>query len=288
MKNSFKKYLVGLSVFVLMIGLSCSKRESDTVNANPAANSSYTNAQSTLTALGLAISIPTIGDFADTTGTNTAALTSVFSGNDSKTANFDSTKFSGLESAISELENSLASYTAAPKSNLSLSPSLVTQSWQNSDLAYVHFILGYYYTVHAVLKLRVFIGNVIRIVGSRYELDWDAATLNGIGDSGRQAVLDAYFMLNGVRYQVSNSAGTGKIYANKSLPAGAVKLDLLTGTNGNESASYHLDMAIYYGGQVFPQLKTALEKLKSDSFKTFFDEIASKMTALGITELATN
>jgi hypothetical protein len=277
MKNSFKKCLVGLGVFVLITGLSCSKRESETANSNPAATNSYNNAQSTLQSLGLAIAIPSIADFADTTGSNTAALTSVFSGNDSKTSGFDTSKFTGLESAISDLQGSLGSFTGAPKNNLSLSPNLAVASWKNSDLTYIHFILGYYYTVHAVLKLRVFIGSVIRIVGSRYELNWDATTLNTIGDSGRQAVLDAYFMLSGKRLQTSNSAGNGLIYANKKLPAGPTKC-----------AAYHLDQAIVYGGEVFPQLKTALEKLRSESFTAFFKEIEDKMTALGITVTATD
>ncbi len=176
MNNSFKKYLIGLSVFVFAFTLSCSKRESSTANTNQASINSYNGAQSTLQSLGLAISIPTMANFADTTGTNTAALTSVFGGNDSKTSTFDSTKFTGLESAISDLQSSLTSYTTAPKNNLSLSPNLVTQSWQNSDLAYIHFILGYYYTVHAVLKLRIFVSNgIITISNNRYTLDTNSS-----------------------------------------------------------------------------------------------------------------
>lgn len=292
MKNSFKKYLIGLSVFVLFLTLSCSKRESSSTSdaQTQQASSSYTNAQNTLQSIGLAISIPTMSDFADTTSTSkSSALTSIFSGNDGNTAAFDTTKFAGLESAISDLQSSLSSYTSAPKGNLSLNPSLVSESWKSSDLTYIHFLLGYYYTVHAVLKLRCFIEQGIVVVsGTRYGLAMEDKTLADLADSGRQAILDAYFMLNGVRYQVNNNAGTGKIYANKNLPAGTSKTDLLTGNTVGEGAAYHLDMAIYYAGDVFPQLKTALTKMQSDSFQEFFDELATKMTNLGITELAAN
>lgn len=280
MRSSIKRSLVGLGVFALLFGTSCSKRESSTSSDTQTqqASSSYTNAQNTLKSIGLAISIPTMSDFADTTGTKTAALTSVFSGNDGNAKAFDTTKFSGLESAILDLQSSLSSYTSAPKNNLSASPSLAEAAWKSSDLAYIHFQLGYYYTLHAVLKLRCFIEQgIVVISGTRYSLAMEGKTLADLADNGRQAILDAYFMLNGVRYQVNNNAGTGKIYANKNLPAGATKC-----------ASYHLDKAVSYAADVFPQLQTALSKLKSESFKKFFDELANKMANLGITELATN
>lgn len=280
MRSNIRRSLIGLSVFALLFGASCSKRESSTSSDTQTqqASNSYTNAQNTLKSIGLAISIPTMSDFADTTGTKTASLTSVFSGNDGNTSDFDTTKFAGLESAISDLQSSLSSYTSSPKNNLSASPSLTEAAWKSSDLAYIHFTLGYYYTLHAVLKLRCFIEQgIVMVIGTRYSLAMEGKTLANLADNGRQAILDAYFMLNGVRYQVNNNAGTGKIYANKNLPAGAAKC-----------ASYHLDKAILYAADVFPQLKTALTKLQSDSFQEFFNELADKMTALGITELATN
>lgn len=280
MRSSIRMSLIGLGVFVLLFGASCSKRESSTSSDTQTqqASSSYTKAQNTLESIGLKISFPAMSDFGDTTGTKTTALTSVFSGNDGNTSNFDTTKFNGLESAILDLQSSLSSYTSAPKNNLSASPSLTEPAWKNSDLAYLHFILGYYYTLHAVLKLRCFIEQGIVVVsGTRYSLAMEDKKLADLADSGRQAILDAYFMLNGTRLQVDNNARNGKIYANKNLPAGATKC-----------ASYHLDRAVSYAADVFPQLRTALDKLKSESFKAFFDELALKMKNLDITDLATN
>lgn len=278
MENNFKKYLAGLGVFVLLFTLSCSTREttSSTPDASTQqAQNSYDQAQSLLGSL--ALTFPSMSDFATTNDSTSSGVEAVFSGQ-GDIKNFDTTKFNNLDSAIISLQAALTSYASAPKSSLSLSPGLVSSSWKNSDLVYLHFLLGYYYTLHAVLRLRSFVADgIIMIEGNRYKLSWDATTLAQLQDKARQAVLDAYFLLSGHRKQISNSAGTGLLYGDKKLHAGLT-----------QCASHHFDECIRLAANVFPALETILDKLQKVSFKAFFDEIEARINALGITDDATD
>lgn len=282
MKNNFRKYLAGLGIFVLMVSLSCSKREESATNAPGA--TTYTQAESILTSIGASLSFPSISDFSDSTGATSTGLASLISTQGNldaskfSTSNFDSTKFNSLDSAIVMMQSALTSYSAAPRKNMpALSPSLIdtTSSSKNISIGYTHLYLGYLYTLHAALRLKHFvIAGFIVLNGNKYELNVGNATLANLETKGVQAILDAYYLLNGDKLMVTAAqTGTTDVHVSAYIHAGPT-----------QCASYHLDQAVIYLGAAFPQINDALVALNKNSFKAFFDDLKAKAQTLGIVQ----
>ncbi|MEW6087962.1 MAG: hypothetical protein AB1498_06610 [bacterium] len=277
--SKFRNVLTVLVVIVLCSS-ACSKREDNVTQSTQEANADtyLTQATDILKSIGAEMSFTNI---AQLSGTSAGSMENLFSQGNTA-GGFDSTKLSKLSEAIGLMQTSLTQL-GSPKKPM-LAPGLASDSTlTDSDKlsrTYIHLYLAFLYTLDAAMRLRYYVGaDFINFTNGRYELNVSYSNTDLLSQQTRvQALLDAWFMLNG---QVGH---IGTVYANSNLPAGTGKC-----------AFYHFGKAIYYGILLFTNsqnIQDALYALHDEregsatkgqgKFDLFFSDMSSKMQNLGM------